>query len=326
MTKFAKPEEIQHAHLVLLKDKPYFEQDKIDIIECNESKDVKACPGSGKTTTLLAKLIILANRMPLPNNQGICVLTHTNVAIDEIKNKLGHKANILFRYPNHFGTIQSFVDKFLAIPYFSALYQKKPSQISNDAYLKNLDRSFRMKLGSIKKSNEPLQKRMYYFFLTNNGLLNNIRLIIKDSDFQLIDISNNSEISFNKPRKGKNYTDWSEEEKKEMKTLTMDIIKNVYKYYSTINYHDAYTFSTAYILDMPEIKQAISSRFKYLFIDEMQDTDSHQLDIINTIFDSKKTVIQCFGDHHQAIFNKIKSDELWQPKNTLEITTDRQKI
>ena len=145
MTKFAKPEEIQSAHSILLKNKPYFEQDKIDIIECNESRDVKACPGSGKTTTLLAKLIILANRMPLPENQGICVLTHTNVAIDEIKNKLGHKADMLFRYPNHFGTIQSFVDKFLAIPYFSSLYLKKPSQISNDSYIKNLDISFRMK-------------------------------------------------------------------------------------------------------------------------------------------------------------------------------------
>lgn len=319
MTKFAEPEEIQYAHSVLLKDKPYFEPDKIDIIECNESRDVKACPGSGKTTTLLAKLIILANRMPLLNNQGICVLTHTNVGIDEIKNKLGHKADILFRYPNHFGTIQSFVDKFLAIPYFSIKFQKKPSQISNDAYIKNLDRSFKMKLGSIKKNNEPLNKRMYHFFLSNNGLLNNIRLIIKNSDLQLIDISNNSEISFNKPRKGGKNTDWSKEEKEEMRKLTTEIILNVYNYYSSINYHDAYTFSKAYTLEMPEIKNAISSRFKYLFIDEMQDTDQHQIDIIKAVFDSGKTIIQCFGDHHQAIFNKIKSDEIWQPVNPLEI-------
>jgi hypothetical protein len=75
----------------------------------------------------------------------------------------------------------------------------------------------------------------------------------------------------------------------------------------------------AYTLKIPEIKNAVSSRFKYLFIDEMQDTDRHQLDIINAIFDSGKTIIQCFGDHHQAIFNKIKSEELWQPTDTLEI-------
>lgn len=319
MTKFAKPEEIQHAHSILLKNKPYFEQDKIEIIECNESRDVKACPGSGKTTTLLAKLIILANRMPLPNNQGICVLTHTNVAIDEIKNKLGHKADILFRYPNHFGTIQSFVDKFLAIPYFSSLYKKKPSQISNDSYIKNLDRSFKMKLNAIKSSNNDLYKRMWNYFLSNDSLLRNIRLSIKDSEFELIDISTNSTISFKKPKKGKKYTDWSSSEKDEMKKLMIDIILNVYEYYSSISYHDAYTLSTAYIIEKTTIRNAISSRFKYLFIDEMQDTDHHQLNIINAVFDSSKTIIQCFGDHHQAIFNKIKSEELWKPNDTLDI-------
>ena len=87
MSKFATEHEIEYAHSILLKGKPFFDSEKIAIIECNETKDIKACPGSGKTTALLAKLIILANRMPLPNNQGICVLTHTNVAIDEIKSK-----------------------------------------------------------------------------------------------------------------------------------------------------------------------------------------------------------------------------------------------
>jgi superfamily I DNA/RNA helicase len=319
MTKFAKPEEIQSAHSILLKNKPYFEQDKIDIIECNESRDVKACPGSGKTTTLLAKLIILANRMPLPNNQGICVLTHTNVAIDEIKSKLGHKADILFRYPNHFGTIQSFVDKFLAIPYFSIQFKKKPSQISNDAYLKNFDRSLKMKLRSIKIDNNALFKRMWSYILSNEGLLNNIRLTIIDSDFQLLDISTNSVINFKKPKRGKKYFDWSGEEKEEMKKLMTEVILNVYNYYSSISYYDAYTLSTAYVLQKPDIMNAISSRFKYLFIDEMQDTDKHQLDIINSIFDLEKTIVQCFGDHHQAIFNKIKSEELWTPSNALQI-------
>jgi hypothetical protein len=51
MTKFANNEEIRYAHSLLLDGKPFFDQQKIDIIECDESRDVKACPGSGKTTT-----------------------------------------------------------------------------------------------------------------------------------------------------------------------------------------------------------------------------------------------------------------------------------
>ena len=88
------------------------------IIDCWDNANIIACPGSGKTTVLLVKLLLLSQRMPFENGSGICVLTHTNVAIDEIKNRLGNKADILFKYPNFFGTIQSFVDKFLSLPAF----------------------------------------------------------------------------------------------------------------------------------------------------------------------------------------------------------------
>lgn len=85
---FATDEEIKIAHDILLKGKKPFDVSRIDIIKENNSCYVQASPGSGKTTTLLAKLIILANKMPLPDGKGVCVLTHTNVAIDEIKASL----------------------------------------------------------------------------------------------------------------------------------------------------------------------------------------------------------------------------------------------
>ena len=113
-------DDIRYAEEILFgKINVFDKEERIPIIEdLNNSFDVNACPGSGKTTVLLAKLIILSRKMPLNNGQGICVLTHTNVAIDEIKIKLGDKSDVLFKYPNYFGTIQNFVDKYLAIPYF----------------------------------------------------------------------------------------------------------------------------------------------------------------------------------------------------------------
>ena len=318
MSKFATIEEIQHAHKVLLKDKPFFEQDKVEIIECDETKDVKACPGSGKTTTLLAKLIILANRMPLENNQGICVLTHTNVAIDEIKSKLGNKADILFKYPNHFGTIQSFVDKFLAIPHYIQKFHKRPQRISDDIYQKCIERSYWSKLSSLKNTNEPLKKRISYFFLSNEGLLNNLHLTIVDSNFDVINIKTNSILEIKKP-KFKSKNDWTSDEKREIKNVIIEIIKNVYGYYSVLGFHDAYTFAKAAYLTYPKIKQIISSRFKYVFVDEMQDTDEKQLDLITNVFDSSKTIIQQFGDHHQSIYNRVSDTEIWSPNSPLEI-------
>ena len=82
---FATDEEIRIAHDVLLRGKRPFDETRVNIIKEDSSCYVQACPGSGKTTALLAKLIILANKMPLPEGKGVCVLTHTNVAIDARK-------------------------------------------------------------------------------------------------------------------------------------------------------------------------------------------------------------------------------------------------
>ncbi len=376
MTKFAKPEEIQSAHSILLKNKPYFEQDKIDIIECNESRDVKACPGSGKTTTLLAKLIILANRMPLPNNQGICVLTHTNVGIDEIKSKLGHKADILFKYPNHFGTIQSFVDKFLAIPALKKYCNTDVRKIDNDAANKFILSEFH----KLDKYRDKLHTFLYMKFYENFSLISSeeissweadtgdkalkqklisagilnvkgkrvkkIYLDPKKSNWgelsKLIQEKNICKIVFDKKKEINNLIDI--EKDKLISSLKMDYIHKSISFDSfsfsfqcesgrsfvrlkensfakgILSFSDAYSLAFRYCNDNKEnLKNAFSSRFRYVFIDEMQDTDKHQLDIVDVIFNLRKTIIQCFGDHHQAIFNKVKSDELWQPTNTLEI-------
>lgn len=129
---FANNEELSRVYRLLTGKNGFFDQDKVDIINCEKSVDIKACPGSGKTTTLLAKLVLLANKMPLLNGKGICVLTYTNVAIDEIKSKLGHKADVLFSYPNYFGTMQTFVDDFFASAALQYYYGSRISLVDND--------------------------------------------------------------------------------------------------------------------------------------------------------------------------------------------------
>ena len=50
---FATDEEITIAHDILLNDKKPFDPIKVNIIKEDSSCYVQACPGSGKTTTLL---------------------------------------------------------------------------------------------------------------------------------------------------------------------------------------------------------------------------------------------------------------------------------
>ncbi len=83
--------------------------------------DTQSCPGSGKTTLVAAKLLLLADKWREPY-RGVCVLTHTNVARDEILQKVtdnlaGFK---LTAYPHFIGTIQEFVNRFLGLPYVHA--------------------------------------------------------------------------------------------------------------------------------------------------------------------------------------------------------------
>ncbi|MDY0388804.1 MAG: hypothetical protein RBT65_17120, partial [Methanolobus sp.] len=123
---------VEEAESLLLKTGEHFDEQSREFIRCIESKDVIACPGSGKTTALVAKLYILTKFLPFEDGSGICVLTHTNVAIDLIKERLGKQGSVLFEHPNFCGTIQSFVDKYLAQPVYVSTFGHRISTIDDD--------------------------------------------------------------------------------------------------------------------------------------------------------------------------------------------------
>src|SRR5210317_869591 len=108
------------ADIAVSEDLIINDEDRISVLESMGSIDVQACPGSGKTTLIATKLILLAKKWPF-QHQGICVLSHTNVAKDEIIGRLERSKTIevqrLLSYPHFIGTIQEFVNRFLAMPY-----------------------------------------------------------------------------------------------------------------------------------------------------------------------------------------------------------------
>ena len=130
--------EIQETERLLLPRESHFDEDAIRVIRHWESTDVSACPGSGKTTVLLAKLKLLADRMPLDKGAGICVLSHTNVAVNEIKGKLSEYAGKIMGYPNYVGTIQSFIDKFVTLPYIRQKIERTVQPVDNRTYAQHM--------------------------------------------------------------------------------------------------------------------------------------------------------------------------------------------
>jgi superfamily I DNA/RNA helicase len=87
------------------------------VLLANGSVDIQAAPGSGKTTILAARLYLLSRKWT-EERQGICVISHTTVARDEIRNRLATtpEGARLLTYPHFIGTIHGFVNQFLALP------------------------------------------------------------------------------------------------------------------------------------------------------------------------------------------------------------------
>ena len=109
-----------------------FDEPRRQFLTRRSTVDVSACPGSGKTTLIVAKLAILARKWP-HRTKGICVLSHTNVAREEIQLRLGRTVvgQRLLSYPHFIDTIHGFVNRFLALPWLYSNGFPSPT-IDND--------------------------------------------------------------------------------------------------------------------------------------------------------------------------------------------------
>ena len=347
---FATDEEIKIAHDILLKDNKPFDDARVNIIKEDRSCYVQACPGSGKTTTLLAKLIILANRLPMADGKGVCVLTHTNVAIDEIKAKVGSKANVLFNYPNFFGTIQTFLHKYVAAAALHYFYGSQIQYVDND-----IAKAVLLKKYSKLPFNNKL-KGCIYGMVINKGYpisddeinawggvdvliaakvikkkgkrVEKYEFQLKDYDLQNISYTIRTQIR----AKRDSIKDWQEKEiiiNAKVDWRDIKVVINQKRINSTsesaaefikikeemfkegiLSFEDAYDLAFRYIREKNLNFSSFShKRFRYLFIDEVQDCDHLQEELIKKLFDDEKVIVQRFGDYCQAIYDGEGNDE-----------------
>lgn len=270
-----------------------FNEGQKKVIRFWDTVDIQACPGSGKTTTLAAKLIILISKLPPGLQQGICVITHTNIAVKEIKEKLGHYASFYSRYPNHFGTIQSFVDKYLAIPAYKNEFKKAPKIVDDQLY--NMEIS---KLPQLQKTGT-----LNYLVLKNiePGYLsfNKQEFIVADS------VNNPTPLTVS----GISAAKWK---------VHYDRIVSAKNYLLSegyLKYDEAYAIAFKSLRNNLGLKKIFELRFPIIFIDEMQDMELHQSEIITQLFGNSNSVIQKIGDVNQAIYSRVNSNGAaeWKP-------------
>lgn len=275
------------SRLLKLPDSAFYGEDRNDprqeVLKYIEDLDVAACPGSGKTTLLVAKLAILAEKWRY-RTRGICVLSHTNVARNEIESRLGNTTagRSLLSYPHYIGTIHGFVNEFLAIPWLRSRgypIRMIDSEICESRRWDKLAHKWRAALEKqhVDKSNIRILDTTF-------------KLAKKNGIFPVAD-----------------HTDTYKEFRNACETTARE------GYHC---YDDMFVWARDMMDKLPGLVGVIRDRFPLLFIDEAQDNSEGQSKILHQIFiDGKGTVIrQRFGDGNQAIFDS---------SGTKEATTDK---
>lgn len=240
---------------------------RLKVIRSLESLDIEACPGSGKTTLLVAKLAILANRWN-SRRQSICVMSHTNAARSEIGERLNSTSAgyLLLRHPHFVGTIHSFVNEFLAIPW---LRSKGWPIKAIDTELALSDRWHRL----------PWNTRRYLERQHERPLLN-----YTETDFS-----------------GGGKSIFSSSSDTYRNLLQVCRASTAAGYYC---FDEMFVWAAELLDRCPDIIKDVRSRFPVVFIDEVQDNSELQSSFLHRLFiDGEGPVVrQRFGDSNQAIY------------------------
>ncbi len=311
-------EDIEFAESILLPTGMTFideEKERINFISNFDTNDLNAVPGSGKTTALLAKLLILEKNLHFSDGSGVLVLSHTNAAVDEITRKIGPYCPKLFAYPNFVGTIQSFVNCMLAIPYYIQIMEKRIVVIDDDTYNWTIIERIKYhktwdKEAGKRSNNDIINKAKNYLFA--NKITTKYRL---SPENKLLTSINGKELEIKKPNSKKN--NWTTEDKKLIYQwiikLKMSLMMD-----GVLCFDDAYYLANRYIRNYPQVKRLLQKRFSYVFVDEMQDMALHQYKILEEIFYDKgnsTSVYQRIGDMNQAIYSSSDPNHEFVWKN-----------
>lgn len=238
------------------------------VLKSLKSIDVEACPGSGKTTLVVAKLAILGRKWTA-RTSGLCVLSHTNVARNEIEKRLAgtEVSHKLLSYPHFVGTIHAFINEFLAIPLLRS--------IGFDIKVIDDDICLSHRWNMLPRGAEHALKQRYY---------GQTALKVRDPTFGVGRLGKIGEH-----------------------TSTYREVRRVCEETSRDGYfcHDEMLVWSEVLLDQnPKIVNAIRCRFPFLFVDEVQDNSEVQSRVLSRVFQEgvRPVVRQRFGDSNQAIY------------------------
>lgn len=269
-----KERDFELVEKILLED-GHFNSKQREFIELNESKTIVAGPGAGKTTALAAKIaLLLKNLRTINSKDGVCIITHTNVAVNEINNVLIQAGIGTIDHPHFIGTIHEFFNRYCVIPFYKYKYKHN---------------------GLIFDNEHESDLEFYKGFLgrkfpwMNDGVKEAISRRIKKSELFLN--KGNDTLDIN------NTTDWEKFERYKAQMLEAKVAR---KKQGFLTHDDTFLYSSIFLLEN-RFKEMLRNRFKYVFLDEFQDTTPAGTILLEDIFGTEINIFQKIGDPYQTI-------------------------
>jgi len=256
-----------------------FNEEQKKFIHHLDSSVIEAGPGSGKTTALAAKVALLLKKIEIDGSiKGVCVITHTNAAVDEILKVLKNLGFNDIPHPHFIGTIHEFFNKYGMFPLLKGLNNKLI-----DIHFSEETALIRHFKNELSKKHRWLKSKGQSYIRNSNGLLN--RLI-------------NSHLYFDEGGKldAKTYQNGSFDKYKE----DYLIIKNESWKKGIFHVNDTFCLAQKYF-ELNNVKRRLRKRFTYLLMDEYQDVSPLAFRLLKELFLVEGNVFQMIGDSNQHI-------------------------
>ena len=265
-------------------------EEAIDCINSKKSFVMQGGAGSGKTETLKELLEYLSTNHP--TKKVVCI-THTNLAVNEIKSRVGdsYLVNTIHSFlyeviKDYKKNIKEVIGTLFLLPlmnrncFIDGMNEKEFKKEEHTKYTKLHDK-YRATLFSVKRLSceKYVGKSEYdkdpekYNELLNIQILElnkEIEKIINDGDYNIIEYN---QTKFNN--------------------------------FKSLSYGHDGLIEIAYLLfkKYPTLSKIICDKFDYIFIDEYQDAKTNVIEIFMNLLSTEKKIAVClFGDTMQSIY------------------------
>ena len=266
---------------------------------------LNACPGSGKTTSIAKKLILLQDECRKRNGRfsGIACLSFTNTAKDEIKEKYNELSGNYLEFPHKVSTIDSFINQYITLPYYYLFVKgaTRPKILDDPSFL---DEAWKGKWNFKSKNNQ---------------------LICFAYPPSSIRFESDGTFSSNGYKPDQSKVD------PKLFDKYCTALKSWQKHTGLITTSDSAFIGYKLLCEQPKIGNWLALRFPHIIVDEAQDNSTIQHTLFDKLIELGLSNIEFVGDPYQSLYewrdadpklfsSKYHDSDNWQG---LDLTDDR---